>query len=620
MKLPCVVLANLVGLRTSRGRVHRVRVRIPVLFAVLMVVVACSKGDPTSPSASPSLATSTIVATPDSITADGSSTTTLEVQLRTAIDSALSRSAGRVELQATAGTLGPVTDHQDGQYTATLTAPTTAGAATISASLDGAALTSKPTVTFVAGPPSLAASTLTARDSVLTADGVAATVVVVHVRDAHGNAITSGGGAVTLQATAGTLGPVAQAGDSAYAMLTAPSTVGGATVSAKLGGQPLTATVSVRFAPGSPASFVFSGVGGGALPTTDAGHPFAVAIVALDAHGNRASTFSGSVTITSTGSLSRGAGTSPTFVAGVVASDTLTLSDGGAFTITATASNGAGGTSPPIAVRPGVILLVSSNTLWAVNADGSNPTQLPVGGAPPVPAWSRDGARISITTGGCCLYTANADGSNLTLISGALKAHSIGFSSSWSPTGSQIVFAAADSLNGTAIYRVNSDGTSLVSLTDSSWDSEAPAWSPDGTKIAFQHQGTPGGEETIYLMNPDGSGVVQLTAQTPGVNYDTYPAWSPDGTRLAFARAFQGTGLGGAGGPVHIFVIGRDGSGLTDLTPDITTNPYVEPPSWSPDGTRIAFSMHGGWLVIMNADGTNRHTLLYGADFPAWRP
>jgi Tol biopolymer transport system component len=61
---------------------------------------------------------------------------------------------------------------------------------------------------------------------------------------------------------------------------------------------------------------------------------------------------------------------------------------------------------------------------------------------------------------------------------------------------------------------------------------EYPAWSPDGTRIAFM--GGPDGptEYDIWVMNADGSNPVQLT-DSPGP--DWWPAWSPDGTRIAFA-------------------------------------------------------------------------------------
>src|SRR5438270_12332836 len=72
------------------------------------------------------------------------------------------------------------------------------------------------------------------------------------------------------------------------------------------------------------------------------------------------------------------------------------------------------------------------------------------------------------------------------------------------------------------------DGGGLVHLPPG----RAPAWSPDGSKIAFTRYGANASD--IYVMNADGGGIVQLT-NTPG--NDDHPAWSPDGSKIAFSSA-----------------------------------------------------------------------------------
>jgi hypothetical protein len=67
-----------------------------------------------------------------------------------------------------------------------------------------------------------------------------------------------------------------------------------------------------------------------------------------------------------------------------------------------------------------------------------------------------------------------------------------------------------------------------VQLTTGPADDRNPAWSPDGTKIAFMRDGD------IWVMNADGSGLVQLTTDPV---YEDDPAWSPDGTKIAFMRS-----------------------------------------------------------------------------------
>lgn len=103
----------------------------------------------------------------------------------------------------------------------------------------------------------------------------------------------------------------------------------------------------------------------------------------------------------------------------------------------------------------------------------------------------------------------------------------------------------------------------LVKLTNDTWINSDPAWSPDGTRIAFTtNRGATNGRSFIALISPNGSGFLRLV---PGRR----PAWSPDGSRIVF--------VGGADAP-GIYVVNADGSGLAR----ITDNPADTAPSWGP--------------------------------------
>ena len=192
----------------------------------------------------------------------------------------------------------------------------------------------------------------------------------------------------------------------------------------------------------------------------------------------------------------------------------------------------------------------------------------------------------------------------------------------WSPDGSKIAFLS-DREENWEIWVMNADGTEQKRLTYFYGQDSSPTWSPDGTKIAFSSLlGGQYEERTIYMIdaNPVGyldpkPGLTKLT------NFDTYmrwqdmdPTWSPDGSKIAFSENQGGVG---------IFVVNADGTGQTRISdyPASDRNP-----AWSPSGSRIAFvSDRDGnhEIYAMNADGTGQHNLTndegYDRD-PAWSP
>jgi Tol biopolymer transport system component len=136
--------------------------------------------------------------------------------------------------------------------------------------------------------------------------------------------------------------------------------------------------------------------------------------------------------------------------------------------------------------------------------------------------------------------------------------------------------------------------------------------------IAFVKPGSPsGGALDIFLGNVDGTNVVNLT---DAQGEDTRPAWSPDGSKLAYTCLRQPDGS--IGSPQRICVRNADGTGLTVLS-----NTLEEDfgPAWSRDGSQIAFATFSATfqsiLSIMNADGTGRFPILLpGAANPDWSP
>jgi adhesin/invasin len=143
----------------------------------------------------PSGATSEITASPASIDADGSSTSTVTVLLRDAFGNALTTGGANVTLSTTLGSLGPVSDNGNGTYTATLTSSTTAGTATISGTVNTAAISDTATVDFtLVGAPTLVVQV---QPSTTRVGQPISPAVVVRVVDGLGATLTDFPGSVT---------------------------------------------------------------------------------------------------------------------------------------------------------------------------------------------------------------------------------------------------------------------------------------------------------------------------------------------------------------------------------------------------------------------------------------
>lgn len=174
----------------------------------------------------------------------------------------------------------------------------------------------------------------------------------------------------------------------------------------------------------------------------------------------------------------------------------------------------------------------------------------------------------------------------------------------------QIVFDT-DRDGNEEIYVMNPDGSGLQRLTTNAARDAEPYVSPDGTKIAFVSDRD--GDNEIWVMGADGSNPVQLTFE---VGSDREPAWSPDGTMIAFTSDRDGDD--------EIFVMNADGTNQTQLTFEAGRDGL---PDWSPDGSKIVYTSFAdgdGEIVVMNAsDGSGKTQLTDNAvrDFaPAWSP
>jgi Tol biopolymer transport system component len=178
-----------------------------------------------------------------------------------------------------------------------------------------------------------------------------------------------------------------------------------------------------------------------------------------------------------------------------------------------------------------------------------------------------------------------------------------------SPDGSMISYVA-----GGYVSTIGIDGTGAQTLTQeynvNSGDAQdGVSWSPNGRQLTYALNGD------IYVMDADGTNIRQLTTDPSG---DYNPAWSPDGSTIAYWNG-DSSGLDGGPGNSEIYTIPAAGGSPTRLTHDDVSN--IEP-AWSPDSARIAY-WSGGELWVMNADGTNQHRIYRGSGgawSPSWSP
>lgn len=191
----------------------------------------------------------------------------------------------------------------------------------------------------------------------------------------------------------------------------------------------------------------------------------------------------------------------------------------------------------------------------------------------------------------------------------------------WAPTSPEFVFAG-DAGDGDGLYvmAVGPAGAAPHRITDRSlaaWSD--PSWSPDGEWIVVSAAPAGDVEEPLnldlYLTRADGSGAPVNITDTPDAS-EVMPSWSPDGSLIAFvtgSNALDDTPTGG------IATIRPDGSDLRVLTDD---HAFEQHPTWAPDGSLIAFDRDdpaGTSVYTIRPDGSGLSRVTLGSD-PAWQP
>jgi len=230
----------------------------------------------------------------------------------------------------------------------------------------------------------------------------------------------------------------------------------------------------------------------------------------------------------------------------------------------------------------GPLLAVSGGELYLVPLDGGATTDLHVSGDDG--SLSPDSSKLAYTSGTSVAITCLTGPSCSASIADAVDP-------AWSPDGTTLAYVDTSNPLSPVLMTVTvaDDGTlgTPQRIANSETDVAAPAWSPDGSTIAFVSKRS--GSNQIWTVDVS-SGVEHQLTSGPA---DDHPAYSPGGTLVAFSTT--------VGGTTQIADVPSSGGSITQLTNDSASN---TDPVWAPDADRIAFRQGGSLETVPLGGGT----------------
>jgi TolB protein len=258
--------------------------------------------------------------------------------------------------------------------------------------------------------------------------------------------------------------------------------------------------------------------------------------------------------------------------------------------------------------------------LFIVDYDGYNPRQVTVNSSINIlPAWRPDGQALAYVSyrqdRSPLIFLAEVflgrSSANITGERTSGEQASQAFAPAWSPDGKRVAFASNRAGN-MEIYAANADGSDLRRLTNSAAADTAPCWSPTGAELVFTSNRT--GSPQLWVMDNEGLNVRRLT--TLG-NYNDACAWSPSKqySEVAYTSRIEGG--------FEVAVIDLATRTVRQITEGRGSCEY---PSWAPSGRHLVFSCNrgGAWqLTVADREGRQMTTLSAGPGNnvqPDWGP
>ncbi|MBI4519403.1 MAG: CehA/McbA family metallohydrolase [Gemmatimonadetes bacterium] len=233
------------------------------------------------------------------------------------------------------------------------------------------------------------------------------------------------------------------------------------------------------------------------------------------------------------------------------------------------------------------IVVAMHGSLWRVPAEGGEAQQITAGPHyDSEPSWSPAGRRIAFTrdTGQQIdVWVVNADGSDPRQLT---QSEAFSVNPEWSPVGDRILYVSLEESRPLGVWSISPSGGAPQPILVDEYQNITPSWSPDGSQVVFvsnrfwngrRVQGT-GGLWTYRLGDPEPT--ILVPEETV---WHAYPAWSPDGTKIAYGSFRSGDN--------QLYVVSATQGNPYRVT-HVDGEIYV--PAWSPDGRTLAYVSNAG--------------------------